>query len=271
MTENTRTPVSDWDLERYLLGELPGARNAEIEEEIRQNPELQRKLDALQRSNEEILEAMPPRVAAAAIRQRFEKHQEKEKRAPSWLKTALPVGAAAMLALFVVVVGDFGGSGSHPDEVFRQNGETIYTKGAKPRLALYRKTPGAYSEKLQENQVVSEGDTLQLAYVAAGARYGTLLSIDGRGSVTLHFPTNEAGSLELSGKGEIRLPFAYELDDAPRFERFFLVTSQTPFDLAQVLASAKKCAADSEKCHTQALELPENVNQVSFLLGKNSN
>ena len=62
-----------------------------------------------------------------------------------------------------------------------------------------------------------------------GGRFGVLLSIDGAGHVTLHLPESAARRRRADAQGEIRLPSAYELDDAPAFERFLLVTSAAPF------------------------------------------
>ncbi len=269
MTESTR-PVSDWELEQYLLDELEGERRAFVEEQLRQDSEVKERLEALKVSNAELLETFPPRIAAASIRERFEKGSKKKVRQSSWLTAALPVGAAALLAVFVVFSGDFIGNGPHSDEVFQQNGETIYTKGLEPHLTLYRKTPDATPVKLEENQVVSEGDVLQLGYVAAGARFGMIFSVDGRGVVTLHFPREANGSLALNTKGKTLLPFSYELDDAPLFERFFLVTSKEPFDPTTVMNSARKQAMDLDASRTQPLDLPEGMSQMSFLLRKNA-
>ena len=268
MTEATR-PVSDWELEQYLLEELEGERRAFVEEQLRLDSEVKERLEALKVSNTELLETFPPRVAAASIRERFEKDRKKKPRQSSGLIAALPVGAAALLAVFVVFSGDFIGNGPHSDEVFQQNGETIYTKGLQPHLTLYRKTSDANSVKLEKNQVVSEGDVLQLGYVAAGARFGVVFSVDGRGVVTLHFPREAQDSLALKTDGETLLPFSYELDDAPLFERFFLVTDKEPFDPISVMNSARKQAKDLDASRTQPLDLPEGMVQMSFLLRKN--
>ena len=72
-----------------------------------------------------------------------------------------------------------------------------------------------------------------------------IFSIDGGGVVTIHLPTDgrESGSAaELETGGEVRLPFSYELDAAPRFERFFFVAADEPFSLAPVLSRARELA-----------------------------
>jgi hypothetical protein len=108
---------------------------------------------------------------------------------------------------------------------------------------------------------------VQVSYVAAGNGYGIILSVDGRGAVTLHAPETGAQSVPLAASGTHALPRAYELDDAPAFERFILVTSSTPFALDEVLAAARALAA-SPQARTAPLPLPEGLTQVSFTLNK---
>jgi len=95
-----------------------------------------------------------------------------------------------------------------------------------------------------------------------------LLSIDGRGHVTLHSPdAGETMATRLSGKGEVRLPSAYELDDAPAFERFFLVRAATPFSIATALDAARALAAQPS-ARKQSLALPPGFEQISLALDK---
>ncbi|MBN1838324.1 MAG: hypothetical protein JW820_20865, partial [Spirochaetales bacterium] len=108
----------------------------------------------------------------------------------------------------------------------------------------------------------------QLGYVAAARAYGVILSIDGRGVVTLHFPVGSTGAGELEREGESLLPFAYELDDAPGFERFFFVTGPEPFAVDSVLEAAERLAADPEQARQAPLILPGELEQVSMMLKK---
>ena len=109
---------------------------------------------------------------------------------------------------------------------------------------------------------------LRLGYVAAGRRFGVILSIDGRGAVTLHFPSSPTGATALAGPGESLLPDAFELDDAPEFERFFLITADSPPAVDGVLAAARSLGASSHGAGVGLLELPPGLDQTSFLLRK---
>ena len=51
--------------------------------------------------------------------------------------------------------------------------------------------------------------------------------------MTLHWPDRAGDSAApLETAAEARLPSAYQLDDAPGFERFFLITRRAPFPIA---------------------------------------
>jgi len=67
--------------------------------------------------------------------------------------------------------------------------------------------------------------------------------------------------------GENRLPSAYELDDAPAFERFFLVQARKPFPVATALEAARALAAQPS-ARRQSLALPPGFEQISLALDK---
>ena len=69
---------------------------------------------------------------------------------------------------------------------------------------------------------------------------------------------------------EIRLPSAYELDDAPGFERFVLVTATQPFPVAAALDAARALAGQRPSARTAPLPLPPAFHQTSVLLQKTS-
>ena len=108
---------------------------------------------------------------------------------------------------------------------------------------------------------------LQLSYVSGGRRHGAVLSVDGRGSVTLHSPESLTGPLVLKG-GTVPLPSAYALDDAPAFERFFFVTSDAPFDVGTLMESARQLAREPERARDAPLPLPEPLSQICVILEK---
>jgi hypothetical protein len=98
--------------------------------------------------------------------------------------------------------------------------------------------------------------------------YGLILSVDGRGGVTLHFPAEKDGSSLLVLNKKTALPHAIELDDAPGFERFFLITSGFPIDVEDVLKKAENLARDPERVRQGRLDLAEDIRQYSVLILK---
>jgi len=100
-----------------------------------------------------------------------------------------------------------------------------------PRLLVFRKL-GSGAERLQDGALARNGDLVQLAYRSGGLQYGAILSVDGRGTVTQHLPATGAEAVPLAAQDT--LDVAYELDDAPRWERFYLVAADRRFGLAAV-------------------------------------
>ena len=56
--------------------------------------------------------------------------------------------------------------------------------------------------------------------------------MDGNGALTLHMGNGEK-AVELAPGKMNSLPFAYKLDDAPYFEKFFFVTSPMEFTVEE--------------------------------------
>ena len=85
-----------------------------------------------------------------------------------------------------------------------------------------------------DNPEDQEGDILQLSYVCADPEYALIVSVDGNGIVTPHFPEDSTDSSLLERGGEHPLSYSYVLDDAPSFERFYLVTCDEEFSLDSI-------------------------------------
>jgi hypothetical protein len=250
-----KTP-SDRTLERYLLGELSGEQEGEVDRALREDPGAASRLEALRRSDAEILERYPPAMMAARFHERLAAGQRPEsRRRGRSFAFALPGAALALLLVLLV-----------PPYL----ADTTRIKGLDSRLALHRKA-AAGVELLSDGAAVAAGDVIQISYVAGGARYAAILSIDGDGAVTWHLPgayAPRARAVAVEPGGEVALGFAYELDNAPAFERFFLVTSDKPFTLDAVAAEAARLAADPAAARRQPLRLARGLGQSTFLLVK---
>jgi hypothetical protein len=56
---------------------------------------------------------------------------------------------------------------------------------------------------------------------------------------------------------EEKLPYAYQLDDAPRFERFYLIASDKPFSVQQLVQSIRAQSAQIAERDDYALALDD--------------
>src|SRR5688572_23048085 len=143
------------------------------------------------------------------------------------------------------------------------------TPGLEPHLVIHRKA-GTEIVRLHDGTVAHPGDIVQVSYVAAGNKHGVVLSVDGGGTVTLHHPRVATDAPALQARGEHPLSHAFELDGAPGFERFFLVTSgDTPTDVDAAIAAARALAASGPSvARVDPLSLPPTWRQSSVLLDK---
>lgn len=167
----------------------------------------------LQAENQEFLRAHPysPRAKTPPVTR---------------LMGALGVPLALVAAALLVVAGPLTGG---PSLV----GPNEHMKGpSTPRLFLYRNHDGK-PEPLAERSVVRSGDVLQAAYLVTQPTQGAVLSVDGDRNVTVHLAV-QGRSAPLASGGEHPLEFSYELDQAPLYEVFVLVTSATPFDVEPI-------------------------------------
>ncbi len=289
MTQGNRVP--DWVLERVALGEIPAAREAAIEARCAADPSASERLEALAEDSETFLAAHPVDRVVAEIERRArtaraarEQHaatRRRSRRAWGYGIAAVAVAGSALAALVLwpsgggdaarVATGNGaharGASGFDPRAALPPGDTRV--KGGPPHLLVHRKR-GDHSESLARGARVAEGDRIQLSYVAATARYGVILSIDGRGVVTVHFPAEPGASTALRQAGAVHLTHSYQLDDAPEFERFFFVTSQSPIDVEEVRRAAETLTEDPKHLRTADLPLGEGLEQSVFLLRKDS-
>lgn len=249
-----RTP--DWLVERLAAGDLPEEEARAIRRRLEAEPDGPERLAAIARENEEILAAYPPAVVAAAVRERALARRQKPNLVRLGIAAAVP---ACALLLLVALLPPTGGGGLPPDPEIRQ-------KGSGPRLLVHRRTAEG-AERLAAGSTARARDLLQLAYVAEGARFGVVLSIDGAGAVSLHLPIAGEEAASLEQEGMVALPRSWELDDAPGFERFFFVTADEPFAVAPVVEAARRLASGTD-AQVADLRLPAELRQHSFLLVK---
>ena len=223
--------ITEFELERFLLAELPNDDRDRVERLIAVDAQAAARLESLRRSSRDILESHDRVSMVRAIRAR--KQQVSPPR--PWRGSPMKVGLLAAACLVVALAAPLilrrsvPGAGATPPE------ETL-VKGAPSSLQIFRKTSTG-SEPLHTGSLTSAGDLIRLGYQAVAARYGAIISIDGRGHLTRHWPRGGDMAESLKGPGLVLLDQAFELDDAPRFERFYLVTNVHAFQIGSVLSS----------------------------------
>jgi hypothetical protein len=261
-----RSTVSDLMLEQYHLGELAPEAEGSVREQLADSAELRARLAGLQESDRELAHAYPAEVIVPQIRERMFRQgvpDPRARRPVPRLAWAVPV-AAMIIALATFSVANVLPAGGPLSLETRM-------KGLSPHLSVFRKTTTG-AEELRSGTIARQGDVLQLSYAAAGARYGVIFSIDGRGTVTWHVPAGYAGGRRMASpleeRGTIVLPSAYELDDAPGFERFFMVYGSAPFDIAVVQGAIQAMTDRGTPADHESLPLPRTLGQFSLLVKK---
>ena len=251
-------------LEQYVLGELSAAERVKVEADLEASPDLRARLEEIRRSDEAILAEAPSAEIAASIRRRALAESQGKRKSrvlrPSTL-IALPAAAAALLLVGFLFARD---------AVFPSSGDLTRAKGGAPGLSLYRKAASG-PEPLRDGSTAAAGDIVQIRYAAGNARYGAIFSLDGRGTITFHLPPLFSGAggkaPEIDARGS-DLPAAYELDDAPAFERFFFVSSREAFDLSVVLQAARELEIGGSRADIGSLVLPPGIEARSVILRK---
>jgi hypothetical protein len=273
--------IRDLFLERYLLGELTDVQLQAMETRLAKDPVLRARLEALKDHNQIFQSRFPVEKMVMEIEAAAESRDHNQQILASVPKSYAPkpnladriigaqpfrgfafgrqiqwAGALALLvlaALPMIMVQ----SPSEP--------EVVRLKGKPAELRLFRNTPTGPARVTSGDSAIA-GEIIQVEFHPGGFAYGAIYSVDGNGSVTLHWPAQPNASTAWSTVSEYRLPEAFELDQAPGFERFHLVVSQKPIDLTtlanQVAASAKQ---DERWLSGQ---FPKPVKVITFVLKK---
>lgn len=277
MSMHQRNDISDLTLEQYALGELSPEKESRVRNALETDEALRSRLEALRESDRQILAAHPVGEMAAAIRAKLHaghrlSHRAARERTGDGVRRFPPLALALpMAAMVLLFLSFFAARERIIPQLSSSMGEVTRLKGVKPHLTVYRKADNG-AEELAAGQAARQRDVLQISYTAADARYGVILSVDGRGTLTWHLPMRPAGAAAsapaLNRQGEVVLPSAYELDDAPSFERFILVYSDAAFDVRVVEQAARVLLSRPRAADSAALALPAGLRQHSVVLKK---
>jgi hypothetical protein len=268
-------PIPVWKLERYLLGELSAGEIEAIRETERSNVELRGRIDALRAEGAELLRKHPLKTAAAS-----------KPACPFWARMdiyrwALPAFACAALLVILPMrllqpptVPPLLASIDTPINTLvnasvnnNMNGMTdegTRVKGAVAGIEVWRKA-GESAERLAPEAAARAGDIVQLRYAVPESCYGALVSVDGRGVLTVHLSGDSGKAAPLTPGRLVALKSSYQLDDAPKFEAFYLITAADNFDIDGVERALRRLEHPLDGGRKT---LPQNQNVSSFTLRK---
>ena len=253
--------ISDFMLERYKYGELNRDDKKTASEALVANEELRKRLVSLDESDRELRQSFPLELLKLDAEGIVESTDERH---PAGIRTRrfsgrlagknrfrvagiASIAAALMLAILLPVLyharSNYGTGTDNLIQVSDSLPDRL--KGmdmTRCELSLYLKE--GEQLLLKDQATLSEGNTVQLAYTAPAdaEQYGVIFSIDGRSSVTRHYPYRNGQSPVLVSGKRTFLDEAYILDDAPGYEVFILVVSDKPLDVDAVLTEARMIA-----------------------------
>lgn len=271
--------IPDWKLERYLTGDLPEGEMREIRELEKTDEIFAGRVKMMREDNAAILKKLPferlsekmdARELGAGLNGAGRGMFISGKGMPAGFKL-VKFAAAAALVLAVVSVALFSQREIGPDagtqvaggaqvmdvamvdasEIPGGAGDTRI-KGLDARMEVWKKT-GDSAVQMPNLGEAREGDEIQLRYAVPEKCFGMLFSMDGNGTLTMHMADGSSAVALEPGK-MTTLPFAYKLDNAPKFEKFFLLTSRAAFEL--------------DANNIDALLKSKNVHNVSITLRK---
>ncbi len=231
-------------LERYRLGEISESERQSVEHKLSELPEWRKALDEIEAFDAEFARDYPAEKMLAEIVKLEKKRKNRFRRAVAFFA---PMAAVFLFGIFLFI-------------------PSYRTKGLTPSLTVYQKTGRVL--RLTDGHTNVQGDVLQIAYIAGGRKYGMIFSIDGNGAVNYHLPVGKAYPVKLKARGEHVLPQAYQLDDAPDFERFFFLSSDHPFSGAKVRLRVRKAMETSNLQALTKIPLDDSVFQTTFTLIK---
>lgn len=232
--------ISDFKLERYLLGELPGKEMRELQERELSDEIFAARVREMREQGKRFLAENPFAVLddrldetdASSSLSSVEgtRNDVNAGRNTLWLKIAAALVIALGIFSAVVLnrnVETFDSQNASMEVAMADVDNGTRIKGMQASLEVWKKTGDSAVQMVNLGNAY-EGDEIQLRYRVPQKCFGMLLSMDGNGTVTMHMGDGN-NAVELEPGKMTTLPFAYKLDNAPKFEKFFLLTSQSAF------------------------------------------
>lgn len=239
--------ISDFKLERYLLGELPEKEMRDFQERELSDEIFAARVREMREQGKRFV-AENPFEALEAKMDAADEAADDNVISGLWLKVAAALVIALGVFSMVVLnrnVETYSGESATMEVAMANVDDGTRIKGMSASLEVWKKT-GDSAVQMVNLGDASEGDEIQLRYRVPQKCFGMLFSMDGNGTVTMHMGDGN-NAIELEPGKMTTLPFAYKLDNAPKFEKFFLLTSQNSFaiDVDNFDKSLKQAGVES--------------------------
>ena len=239
--------ISDFKLERYLLGELPEKEMRDFQERELSDEIFAARVREMREQGKRFV-AENPFEALEAKMDAADEAADGNVISGLWLKVAAALVIALGVFSMVVLnrdVATYDNNSASMEVAMANVDDGTRIKGMSASLEVWKKT-GDSAVQMVNLGDASEGDEIQLRYRVPQKCFGMLFSMDGNGTVTMHMGDGN-NAIELEPGKMTTLPFAYKLDNAPKFEKFFLLTSQNSFaiDVDNFDKSLKQAGVES--------------------------
>lgn len=218
--------IPDWKLERFLIGDLPNKEMQEIQTLEKKDTFLKRRLQELRENNKAVLDQLP---FSELIEKLPETKKQREFNFAKLATAAILILAAALSVSLITFILERSADEPAMGKLQVALNSENRIKGFDARIEIWKKTEAGIVQ-LENFDEVKEGDEIQVRYSVPKKCFGILFSMDGNGNLTQHMGNAEKAIALLPGKMN-SLPFAYKLDNAPHFEKFFFVTSESEFSV----------------------------------------
>ena len=225
--------IPDWKLERYLTGDLPESDMREIREMEAADEIFANRVKMLREDSEAILRKLPYDRLAERLDSLPGRDTYGHGKPVNFGIVKLAAAAALVLAVVTVALFSQRSLSEQNTQLMEvamvDQNDDVRIKGLSARMEVWKKT-GDSAVQMENLGEAREGDEIQLRYAVAEKCFGLLFSMDGNGTITMHMG-HENRAVELEPGKMTTLPFAYKLDNAPKFEKFFFLTSKSEFEL----------------------------------------
>jgi hypothetical protein len=223
--------ISDFKLERYLLGELPEKEMREFQERELSDEIFAARVAEMRLQGKRFVAENPFEALEAKMDEADEAANDNGNVISGvWLKVAAALVIALGVFSMVILnrdVSTYDSNATSMEVAMADVDNGTRIKGMQASLEVWKKTGDSAVQMVNLGNAY-EGDEIQLRYRVPQKCFGMLISMDGNGTVTMHMGEGNS-AIELEPGKMTTLPFAYKLDNAPKFEKFFLLTSQNSF------------------------------------------